>query len=129
MAAHQKIFEGIRIVDLTQYLAGPVATRLFADLGAEVIKVELPPHGEGSRRLRMSPSDGLRGNAGAYFAMHNRGKRCVCIDYKRPEGAAIVRELAAKADVFFENLTPGVLQRYGLGYPEIAAANPEIVMC
>ncbi|MGA2409140.1 MAG: CoA transferase [Candidatus Binataceae bacterium] len=129
MAAHKKIYEGIRIVDLTQYLAGPVATRLFADLGAEVIKVELPPHGEGSRRLRMSPSDGRRGNPGAYFAMHNRGKRCVCIDYKRPDGAAIVRDLARKADVFFENLTPGVLKRYGLGYTDIAAVNPQIVMC
>jgi crotonobetainyl-CoA:carnitine CoA-transferase CaiB-like acyl-CoA transferase len=129
MPAYQKIFEGIRIVDLTQYLAGPVATRLLADLGAEVIKVELPPHGEGSRRLRMSPSDGRRGNPGAYFAMHNRGKRCVCIDYKRPEGAAIVRDLARTADVFFENLTPGVLRRYGLGYDDIAAVNPQIVMC
>jgi len=129
MAVHQKIYEGIRIIDLTQYIAGPVATRLFADLGAEVIKVELPPRGEGSRQLRMSPGDGRRGNPGAYFAMHNRGKHCICIDYKRPEGAAILKDLVRGADVFFENLTPGVLKRYGLGYADITAVNPQIVMC
>ena len=94
MASHKRIFEGVRIVDVTQYLAGPVATRLFVDLGAEVIKVELPPGGEGSRRLRFSASDGPKGAAPTYFAMHNRGKKCVCIDFKRPAGAAIVKDLA-----------------------------------
>lgn len=129
MASYKRIFEGIRIVDVTQYLAGPVATRLFADLGAEVIKVEPPPFGEGSRRLHFNAKDGNKGAPGAYFAMHNRGKKCVCIDFKRLEGAAIVRDIAKSADVFFENYTPGVLRRYGLGYSEIAAVNPNIVMC
>lgn len=129
MPANKRIFEGIRIVDVTQYLAGPVATRLFVDLGAEVIKVEPPPHGEGSRRLHFNANDGRKGAAGAYFAMHNRGKKCVCIDFKRPEGAAIVIDLARSADVFIENYTPGVLQRYGLSYETIAAVNPNIVMC
>src|ERR1700722_14187506 len=109
MASHKRIFEGVRIIDLTQYLAGPVATRLFVDLGAEVIKVELPPNGEGSRRLRFSAGDGRRGAAPIYFAMHNRGKKCVCVDFKRPEGAAVVKDLAKSAD--------------------IAAVNPNIVMC
>jgi len=129
MASYKRIFEGVRIVDVTQYLAGPVATRLFADLGAEVIKVEPPPGGEGSRRLRFNADDGRKGAAGAYFAMHNRGKKCVCIDFKRPEGAMIVRDIAKSADVFFENYTPGVLRRYGLGYDQISAVNPNIVMC
>ena len=129
MAAFKKIFEGVRIIDVTQYLAGPVATRLFVDLGAEVIKVEPPPHGEGSRRLRFGPNDGGKGAPGLYFAMHNRGKKCVCIDFKRPEGAAIVKDLAKNADVLLENYTPGVLKRYGLGYSDIAAVNPNIVMC
>jgi len=129
MASYKRIFEGIRIVDVTQYLAGPVATRLFVDLGAEVIKVEPPPHGEGNRRLRFNPDDGRKGAPGAYFAMHNRGKKCVCIDFKRPEGAAIVKDLAKTADVFHENYTPGVLKRYGLGYDAISAVNPNIVMC
>jgi CoA:oxalate CoA-transferase len=129
MASHKRIFEGVRIIDLTQYLAGPVATRLFVDLGAEVIKVELPPNGEGSRRLRFSAGDGRRGAAPIYFAMHNRGKKCVCVDFKRPEGAAVVKDLAKTADVLIQNYTPGVLDRYGLGYADIAAVNPNIVMC
>jgi crotonobetainyl-CoA:carnitine CoA-transferase CaiB-like acyl-CoA transferase len=129
MATYKKIFEGIRILDVTQYLAGPVAARLFVDLGAEVIKVEPPPKGEGSRLLRFSPNDGGKGMPGTYFAMHNRGKKCVCIDFKRPEGAAVLTDLAKHADVFFQNYTPGVLARYGLGYEDIAAVNPQIVMC
>ena len=129
MASRKKIFEGVRILDVTQYLAGPVAARLFVDLGAEVIKVEPPPRGEGSRALRFSPIDGGQGAPGTYFAMHNRGKKCVCIDFKRPAGAAVLKDLAKHADVFFQNYTPGVLERYGLGYTEIAAVNPQIVMC
>ncbi|MGO9267907.1 MAG: CaiB/BaiF CoA transferase family protein [Candidatus Binataceae bacterium] len=129
MAVYKKIFAGIRILDVTQYLAGPVAARLFVDLGAEVIKVEPPPKGEGSRALRFSANDGGQGAPGTYFTMHNRGKKCVCIDFKRPAGAAVLRDLAKHADVFFQNYTPGVLARYGLGYEDIAAVNPGIVMC
>jgi crotonobetainyl-CoA:carnitine CoA-transferase CaiB-like acyl-CoA transferase len=129
MAAYKKIYEGVRILDVTQYLAGPVAARLLVDLGAEVIKVEPPPNGEGSRALRFSAHDGGRGEAGTYFAMHNRGKKCVCIDFKRPSGAAILKDLARHADVFFQNYTPGVLAKYGLAYEDIAAVNPGIVMC
>jgi CoA:oxalate CoA-transferase len=127
--AQKRIFEGVRIIDVTQYLAGPVATRLFVDLGAEVIKVESAPSGEGSRRIRLSASDGRKGAAPIYFAMHNRGKKCICIDFKRDAGAAVVKDLAKSADVLLENYTPGVLQRYGLGYGEIATVNPNIVMC
>jgi CoA:oxalate CoA-transferase len=129
MVAHKKIFEGIRILDVTQYLAGPVAARLFVDLGAEVIKVEPPPKGEGSRLLRFAANDGGKGAPSAYFSMHNRGKKFICIDFKRPEGAAVLKDLAKTADVFFQNYTPGVLDRYGLGYDDIAAVNPRIVMC
>ena len=129
MASPKRIFEGVRIIDVTQYLAGPVATRLFVDLGAEVIKVELPPNGEGSRRLRFSAGDGRKGAAATYFAMHNRGKQCVCVDFKRPAGAAVVKDLARSADVLLENYTPGVLRRYGLGYDDVVKVNPNIVMC
>jgi crotonobetainyl-CoA:carnitine CoA-transferase CaiB-like acyl-CoA transferase len=125
----RKIFEGIRILDVTQYLAGPVAARLFVDLGAEVIKVEPPTRGEGSRALRFAANDGGKGEAATYFAMHNRGKKCICIDFKRPAGAAILKDLARSSDVFFQNYTPGVLAKYGLGYADIAAVNPAIVMC
>ncbi len=129
MASHKRIFEGIRIIDVTQYLAGPVATRLLVDLGAEVIKVEPAPSGEGSRKLRFSASDGRKGAAASYFAMHNRGKKSVCVDFKRPAGAAVVKDLAKSADVLIQNYTPGVLARYGLSYQDIAAVNPNIVMC
>jgi crotonobetainyl-CoA:carnitine CoA-transferase CaiB-like acyl-CoA transferase len=129
MAGYQRIFEGVRVLDVTQYLAGPVATRLMVDLGAEVIKVELPPTGDGSRRLRFSATDGADGAVPLYFTMHNRGKQCVCVDFKRAAGAAVVLDLARKADVLIENYTPGVLRGYGLGYEAIAAVNPKIVMC
>lgn len=129
MASHKKIFNGVRILDVTQYLAGPVAARLFVDLGAEVIKVEPPPKGEGSRLLRFAAGDGPKGGPSAYFSMHNRGKKFVCIDFKRPEGAAVLKDLAKTADVFFQNYTPGVLAKYGLSYADIAAVNPSIVMC
>lgn len=127
MTSYKRIFEGIRIIDVTQYIAGPVAARLLVDLGAEVIKIEPPPHGEGNRIHRFNEND--RMGPGMYFALHNRGKKAVCIDFKRPEGAAIIRDLAKKSDVLLENYTPGVLKRYGLGYADISVLNPNIVMC
>src|ERR1700683_1397420 len=129
MMAPKRIFEGVRIVDLTQWLAGPVATRLFADLGAEIIKIELPPLGEQSRRMIFQSDDGGKNVPGIYFTMHNRGKKSVCIDFKRPEGAAVLKDIARSADVLFEHFTPGVLERYGLGYEAVSAVNPGIVMC
>jgi CoA:oxalate CoA-transferase len=125
MTAYNSIFEGIRILDLSQYLAGPVATRLFVDLGAEVVKVELPPTGESSRLMKFTPDD----TPGSVFALHNRGKKCVCVDFRRPSGAIVIKDISREADVLIENFTPGILQRYGLDYPAIASVNPEIIMC
>lgn len=128
MTSTRRIFDGVRILDVTQYIAGPVATRLFVDLGAEVIKVELPPAGEGSRGFFLTEAE--RGSpVSMYFAAHNRGKKCVCVDFKKSEGAGILKDLAKCADVFIENYTPGVLKRYGLGYEEVARVNPNMVMC
>jgi CoA:oxalate CoA-transferase len=129
MASYKQIFEGVRIVDITQYIAGPVATRLFVDLGADVIKFELPPRGEPTRYVHFGPTDGSKDTPGLNFGMHNRGKRSVCVDFKRPEGAAIVKDIARTADVVIENYTPGILKRYGLDYQAISAVNPKIVMC
>ena len=122
MASHQRIFEGVRIIDVTQYLARAGRNpRLFVDLGAEVIKVELPPQWREARDACASArATAARAPAATYFAMHNRGKKCVCVDFKRAAGAAVVKDLARSADVLIENYTPGVLQRYGLGYPDIA---------
>src|SRR6266545_6203780 len=113
--------EGIRVLDFTRFMQGPYATRIFADLGAEVIKVERPG-GEWDRRLRTSPS----GFAGFFHAL-NRGKKSVAVDITTDEGREIVLKLASDCDVVIENFRPGVMDRLGLGYEAIKAANPRVI--
>ena len=122
---HQNL-TGVRVLDITQYIAGPTLGRMLADLGAEVVKLEMPPGGEYSRRGGFPPR--VEGQAPTYL-YYNRGKRSLCIDFKRPEGAAIVLDLASQFDVVIENYTPGVLQKYGLTYDAFKARNPRIIMC
>lgn len=129
MTKPTQILEGVRILDLTQWLAGPQATRLMVDLGAEVVKVELPPKGEHSRHIRIVPRDGKDGATPSYFIMHNRGKKSLCVDIKRPEGQAVIKDLVQHSDVLFENFTPGIMERYGLTYEHVSQVNPRIVMC
>lgn len=129
MAEQKQILEGVRILDLTQWLAGPQATRLMVDLGAEVIKVELPPKGEHSRHIRIVPKDGKDGATPSYFIMHNRGKKSLCVDIKTPAGQAVIKDLVRHCDVLFENFTPGIMERYGLTYDSLSAINPSLVMC
>ena len=117
---------GIRVLDITQYIAGPTLGRMLADLGAEVVKLEMPPGGEFSRRGGYPPR--VEGNSPAYL-YYNRGKRSICIDFKRTEGAEIVLDLASHFDVVIENYTPGVLSKYGLSYEAFKARNPRIIMC
>jgi crotonobetainyl-CoA:carnitine CoA-transferase CaiB-like acyl-CoA transferase len=117
---------GVRVLDITQYIAGPTLGRMLADLGAEVVKLEMPPGGEYSRRGGFPPR--VEGQAPAYV-YYNRGKRSLCIDFKRPEGAAIVLDLTPHFDVVIENYTPGVLRKYGLTYDAFKARNPRIIMC
>ena len=124
-----RILEGVRILDFTQWLAGPQATRLMVDLGAEVIKVELPPKGEHSRHIRIVPKDGKDGATPSYFIMHNRGKKSLCIDVKTPEGQAVIKDLIKVSDVLFENFTPGIMAHYGLTYDVVSQINPRIIMC
>src|SRR6266849_10157619 len=115
---------GVRVLDLGHYIAIPILTRMMADLGDEIIKVEAAPHGD---LTRFTPivKNGYSGG----FIQHNRGKQSVCIDLKKPEGAAIVRELARHADVITENYSPGVLPRYGLGYEDFRKINQRVIMC
>ncbi|HJY82705.1 MAG TPA: CoA transferase [Candidatus Binatia bacterium] len=124
-----QILEGVRILDFTQWLAGPQATRLMVDLGAEVIKVELPPKGEHSRNIRIVPKDGKDGATPSYFIMHNRGKKSLCVDVKTPEGQAVIKDLIKVSDVLFENFTPGIMAHYGLTYDVVSQINPRIIMC
>ena len=104
-----RALEGIRIVDFTRVLAGPLATVLLADLGAEVIKVE-PPQGDDYRGI--GP---FRNGESALFTIVNRGKRGVVLDLKQPAAQALARDLIATADVVVENFRPGVAARLGLG--------------
>lgn len=114
---------GITVLDLTRYLAGPSCTRLLVELGADVIKVEQPPYGDPNRSNRPR----INHRSGAHV-QQNRGKRSVCIDMKSDDGRRIITELAATVDVVVENFTPGVLDRHGLGYAELSATNPGLVM-
>ena len=122
---------GVTVLDLSRVLAGPWATQLLADLGADVIKVERPGAGDDTRSWGppfTTRADGSRGDA-AYFFAANRNKRSVTVDMARPEGAELLRRLAREADVLVENFRTGGLAKYGLDYASLAAANPRLVYC
>ena len=115
---------GVRILDLTQFLSGPYATMILADLGAEVIKVE-PPTGDAARSI---PPYFVEGDS-AYYLSINRNKKSVVVDMKQEAGRETVRELAARCDVLIENFRPGVAKKLGLDYAALAAKNPGLVWC
>ncbi|MCB4363164.1 CoA transferase [Hydrogenophaga taeniospiralis] len=129
--------DGIRILDLSRVLAGPWCTQTLADLGADVVKVERPPgpnHPGGDDTRGWGPPF-LRGRDGAdtaeaaYYLGANRNKRSITCDIAQPEGQALIRELAAQADVFVENYKVGDMARYGLDYERLRAINPRLVYC
>lgn len=115
--------QGVKVLDFTQYLAGPACTRLMAELGADVIKVEAAPDGDPTR----SRTPAVDGRAGL-FVQQNRGKRSLAVDLRHPEGIALVKDLVREVDVVVENSTPGVMARKGLGYEQLSAVNPALVM-
>lgn len=115
---------GVTVVDFTQFVAGPVCTRQMAELGAEVIKVELAPDGDLVRRMPV-----YRDGRSAYFIQQNLGKRSLCVDLRQPRGLDLVKRLVAKADVLVENFSPGVIGRLGLGWETVRTLNPELIMC
>ena len=114
---------GLRVVDFTTTIAGPHCTRLLADLGATVIKIEAPD----GDMMRTRPP--LRDGASAMFGQLNINKQSVVLDLKNPDGVAAARKLIAGADVLVENYRPGVMQRLGLDYPSLSATNPRLVYC
>jgi crotonobetainyl-CoA:carnitine CoA-transferase CaiB-like acyl-CoA transferase len=118
--------QGLRVLDLSRVLAGPLATMMLGDLGAEVIKVERPATGDDTRSWG-PPFDGA-GQA-TYFGSINRNKRSVALDLTDERDLARLRELALSADVLVENFRPGVMERVGLGYERLAAENPGVVYC
>jgi crotonobetainyl-CoA:carnitine CoA-transferase CaiB-like acyl-CoA transferase len=115
---------GLRVADFTRVLAGPYATMLLADLGADVVKVERPPHGDDTRSW--GPPFAADGTA-TYFQSVNRNKRTAWWDLAHPADAGAARELALGADVVIENFDPGTMERFGLGYDQVAPANPGVV--
>lgn len=117
--------DGVRIVDFTRVLAGPYATMLLADLGAEVLKVEHPDGGDDTRQWGPPFVEGRS----TYFAAVNRNKRSVAIDLATAAGASRARELVETADVVVENLRPGAMDRLGLGFAAVHALNPRAVYC
>ena len=121
----QQPLRGVRVLDLTRVLAGPFCTMNLADLGAEVIKIEVPGRGDDSRSFApIMPS----GDSG-YFYSVNRGKRSVTLDLRTEDGAKVFLELAAKSDVVVENFSPGTMDRFNVGYAQLKAANPRIILC
>jgi len=114
---------GVRVLDMSRVVAGPMCGRLLADLGAEVVKLE-PPRGDSSRTVLPRV-----GEVGVYFAQLNAGKRNISVDLARPEGAELVGRLAGKADVLLENFRPGVLARYGLGPGPLLERHPRLIYC
>jgi len=122
--------QGIVVLDLSRILAGPWATQVLADYGAVVLKVEHPRGGDDTRKWGppyLRDAAGHETGESAYYLSANRGKRSLAIDFSQPEGQQLVRRLAAQADVLVENFKVGGLARYGLGYEQLAAANPRLV--
>ena len=115
---------GVRVLDLTSVVSGPLATMFLADQGAEVIKIE-PLGGDITRRSRQSVS--ASGEFSALFVSTNRGKRSLSLDLKRPEAGTIMRKLIARADVLVQNFRPGTMERLGLGEPTLRAENPSLI--
>jgi CoA:oxalate CoA-transferase len=118
-----KALEGVRVLDFTQYLSGPHCTAVLSELGAEIIKVEMPGKGEPERvAMPMTPK-----RESYQFLSYNRGKKSVTLNLKAPKGVEIAKKLAAKADVLVENFANGVMERLGLGYEVVSQVNPRII--
>ncbi|CAG68527.1 MULTISPECIES: CaiB/BaiF CoA transferase family protein [Acinetobacter] len=124
--------EGFRVLDLSRVLAGPWCGQVLADLGAEVIKVERPKHGDDTRAWGppwMKDDEGRDTHEAAYYQSTNRNKLSVAIDISTPEGQEIVRALALESDVLIENYKSGSLKKYGLDYETLSKLNPKLVYC
>lgn len=119
----QQILEGIRVLELGQLIAGPFAAKTLADFGAHIIKVEPPGQGDPLRKWRM-----LHEGTSVWWEAQSRNKESICIDLRQPEGQALVRKLAAEADVLIENFRPGTMEKWGLGWDVLHADNPRLIM-
>ncbi|CAH1722332.1 unnamed protein product [Aphis gossypii] len=127
--------DGVRVVDMSRVAAGPYCAMVLADMGADVIKIERPVAGDDSRGYGPPYvdvcGDGGRGESrmSLYFVSLNRNKRSVCVDFRHPDGKAIVRKLVERSHVLIENYIPGTLDRHGIGYEDLRKINQKLVFC
>jgi CoA:oxalate CoA-transferase len=118
------VLSGLRVLDFTRALAGPTCTRMLAEMGAEVIKVESAPKGDLSRGASV-----FRNNRSLFFVQHNRGKKSLCVNLRDPRGMALIVELVSKVDIVVENFKPGVITEMGLSYERLKEIKPDIILC
>ncbi len=122
--AKRHVLDGVRVLDFSQHVAGPACTRMMAEMGAEIIKLELAPFGEQIRNV------GFKVNGrGVYFIQQNRGKKSVCVDMKSAAGLALIQDLVKQVDVVIENFAPGAIRRLGLPWETVHELNPKAIMC
>jgi len=122
--AKRHVLDGVRVLDFSQHVAGPACTRMMAEMGAEVIKLELAPFGEQIRSV------GFKVNGRSiYFIQQNRGKKSVCVDMKSAAGKELVYDLVRQVDVVIENFAPGAIGRLGLPWSKVQELNPRAIMC
>ncbi len=124
--------DGIKVLDLSRVLAGPWCTQILADLGADVVKIERPGVGDDTRTWGppfIKDADGNDTDQASYFTACNRNKRSVTVDMATPEGQALLRQMAAQADIVVENFKTGGLKQYGLDQESLRAANPRLIYC
>jgi CoA:oxalate CoA-transferase len=122
---------GYRVLDIGQFVAAPTCTRILAELGAEVIKLELAPFGDRGRFAGDKPRDRAlnASSQSTYYFQHNHSKKSLAVDIKQERGRELVYALIPKADVVVENFAPGVMARTGLGYDKLSRLNPKLIMC
>jgi len=126
-----RMLEGYRVLDFTQFVAGPTCTRLLAEMGAEVIKLELAPDGDRVRAGGLKPlqPEHKTSSHSTYYLQHNHSKLSFAIDLKKPGARELVMSMIPKVDVVVENFAPGVIKRLGFSYEDVKKVNPKIIMC
>jgi CoA:oxalate CoA-transferase len=131
MRTRSPMLTGYRVLDITQYVAGPTCCRTLAELGAEIIKVELAPEGDRIRGAGFKPLDPATADVtqSTYFFQQNHSKKSLALDFSNPSARELIRAMVAKVDVLVEGFTPGVMARAGLGYEDLRKINPELIMC
>lgn len=131
MSSMPRMLEGYRVLDFTQFVAGPTCTRLLGEMGAEVVKLELAPEGDSVRAGGLKPLQPEHRNTtiSTYYLQHDHSKLSFAIDMKKDRARELVRAMIPKFDVLVENFAPGVIKRMGFGYEDVKALNPRIIMC